>query len=142
MTEIHRGTCFCGAVEVEVRGEPLEMGYCHCNSCRTYSGAPLVSYILYKAEDVTVTRGRELICSFMKTPMSDRQHCTRCGGHLITGHPSFGVTDVRPPALPGVVFKPSVHLHYGERVLPVQDGLPKLKDFSAEIGGSGEHMPE
>jgi hypothetical protein len=78
----------------------------------------------------------------MKTPMSDRQHCTRCGGHLMTGHPDFGLTDVRPTVLPTVAFTPTVHLHYGERVLPVRDGLPKLKDFPKEIGGSGDFIAE
>jgi len=27
-------------------------------------------------------------------------------------------------------------------VLPMRDGLPKLKDFPAELGGSGEAMAE
>jgi hypothetical protein len=27
-------------------------------------------------------------------------------------------------------------------VLPMKDGLPKLKDFPSELGGSGETMPE
>jgi hypothetical protein len=27
-------------------------------------------------------------------------------------------------------------------VLPIRDGLPKLKDFPAEFGGSGEAMAE
>jgi hypothetical protein len=34
----------------------------------------------------------------------------------------------------------------GERtnqtILPIKDGLPKLRDFPAGIGGSGEAMPE
>ena len=29
-----------------------------------------------------------------------------------------------------------------ETILPMKDGLPKLKDFPAEIGGSGESIPE
>ena len=41
MDKSHIGTCFCGAVTVEVTGAPLEMGYCHCSSCRAYSGAPV-----------------------------------------------------------------------------------------------------
>jgi hypothetical protein len=40
------------------------------------------------------------------------------------------------------MFKPTVHLNYEETVLPIKDGLPKLKDFPAAIGGSGETMPE
>jgi len=39
-------------------------------------------------------------------------------------------------------FNPTVHLNYSETVLPIKDGLPKLKDFPASIGGSGETMPE
>jgi hypothetical protein len=27
-------------------------------------------------------------------------------------------------------------------VLPMKDGLPKLRDFPKEFGGSGEAMPE
>jgi hypothetical protein len=35
-----------------------------------------------------------------------------------------------------------VHINYSETVLPMRDGLPKLKDFPAEFGGSGEQVPE
>lgn len=142
MAETHTGTCFCGAVEIEVSGAPLEMGYCHCSSCRSYSGGPLGAFILFKSEDVRVTKGAELVGRFNKSGMSDRQFCKQCGGHLMTAHPALGLTDVRPAALPGIAFEPVVHLHYAEKVLPVRDGLPKLKDFPAAVGGSGEVIPE
>src|SRR5579863_6305525 len=35
MPTTHKGECFCGAVHVEVSGEPEAMGYCHCRSCRS-----------------------------------------------------------------------------------------------------------
>ena len=38
--------------------------------------------------------------------------------------------------------KPSVHVNYAETVLPMRDGLPKLKDFPSEFGGSGETILE
>jgi hypothetical protein len=142
MADMHRGTCFCGAVEIEATGAPLEMGYCHCDSCRRYSGAPLSAYLLWKAEDVKVTRGAEHLRGFNRTGMSDRRHCTRCGGHVLTAHPGMGLTDVRPPVLPGVAFRPTVHLNYTKALLPVRDGLPKLRDFPAHAGGSGETVPE
>jgi hypothetical protein len=50
--------------------------------------------------------------------------------------------DVRIGALPNFPFKPRLHLNYAETILPIRDGLPKLKDFPAAIGGSGETMPE
>jgi hypothetical protein len=60
----------------------------------------------------------------------------------MTGHPGLGLTDVRAAVIPTVPFKPTVHLNYAETVLPVTDGLPKLRDFPAAAGGSGELMPE
>jgi hypothetical protein len=44
--------------------------------------------------------------------------------------------------LPGIGFQPVIHVNYAEAVLPVRDGLPKMKDFPAEFGGSGEIVPE
>ena len=133
----HTGTCFCGAVEIKVTGAPLEAGYCHCTSCRTYSGAPFVAFTLWKAEDVKVTRGAEYLGGFAKTQMSHRRFCSRCGGKVMAEHPGLSCADVPSALLPTLPFAPTVHLNYAEAVLPVRDGLPKLKDFPAHAGGSG-----
>jgi len=37
---------------------------------------------------------------------------------------------------------PTVHVNYAEMVLHIRDGLPKFKDFPAEIGQSGEQIAE
>lgn len=142
MTDTHTGTCFCGAVKVQVTGAPEAMGYCHCASCRSWSAAPVNAFTLWKPENVKVTLGAELIGHFQKTDMSDRQFCRQCGGHLMTNHPPLGLTDVYAATIPSVVFKPGVHVNYAETVLPMKDGLPKLKDFPSELGGSGEAVPE
>jgi hypothetical protein len=57
-------------------------------------------------------------------------------------HPTLGLIDVPAGVLPTLAFEPNLHLNYEETVLPMKDGLPKLKDFPAEIGGSGETLPE
>jgi hypothetical protein len=142
MADTHTGTCFCGAVAIEVTGTPVEMGYCHCSSCRAYSGAPVTAFILWRQEDVKVSKGAELLGRFNKTGFSNRQFCTRCGGHVMAHHPAFGFTDVHAAVLPTLPFNPTVHLNYAEMVLRMKDGLPKLKDFPAEAGGSGELLPE
>jgi hypothetical protein len=77
----HKGECFCGAVKVEVSGEPEAMGYCHCRSCRSAT-------------------------------------------------------------LPTLKFTPGIHVNYAETVLPMKDGLAKMKDFPTAFGGSGEQVPE
>ncbi len=142
MADKHTGTCFCGAVQVEVTGAPEAMGYCHCSSCRSWSAGPVNAFTLWKPETVKVTRGAEFLGSFKKTENSIRQFCTRCGGHVMTDHPTFGLTDVYAAIIPTVAFKPAVHVNYAETVLPMKDGLPKLKDFPAELGGSGQAVPE
>lgn len=142
MTDTHIGSCFCGAVEIEVKGEPEEMGYCHCRSCRSYSGAPVTAYILWQAAKVRVTRGAERLGVFRKTEISHRRFCTTCGGHVLVEHPGLGFTDVHAATIPTLPFRPSVHLNYAEAVLPMKDELPKLRDFPAEVGGSGMTIPE
>ena len=132
------GECFCGAVKVEVTGSAVAMGYCHCRSCRSWSGAPVTAFTLWKPEDVKFTAGAEHVATFQKTKFSQRRYCARCGGHLMNNHPTIGLVDVYPATIPTLPFTPGVHINYAETVLPMRDGLPKLKDFPAEFGGSGE----
>ena len=136
----HKGQCFCGTIKIEVSGEPEAMGYCHCQSCRSWSGAPVNAFSLWKADAVRVTAGAEHLGTFRKTPLSERQYCKKCGGHLMTNHPPLGLVDVFTATLPTLKFKPGVHVNYADTVLPMKDDLPKLKDFPAELGGSGEQI--
>jgi len=142
MTAKHTGACFCGAVTLEVSGAPEAMGYCHCSSCRSWSAGPVNAFTLWKPENVKVTKGAQLVGRFARSPNSERQWCTRCGGHLLTHHPHWGLTDVYAATIPSLAFKPAVHANYAATVLPMKDGLPKLRDFPAELGGSGATVPE
>jgi hypothetical protein len=132
----HTGNCFCGAVELQVTGAPEGMGYCHCGSCRSWSGGPVNAFSLWKPEAVRVSSGADNIATFQKTSLK------KCGGHLMTNHPPLGLIDVFAATLPDLAFKPGVHVNYAETVLPMRDGLPKLKDFPKEFGGSGEMLSE
>jgi hypothetical protein len=138
----HAGSCFCGAVQLEVTGLPEAMGYCHCRSCRSWSGGPVNAFSLWKPEAVRVMSGADHLATFQKTKLSDRQYCRKCGGHLMTNHPPLGLVDVFAATIPTLQFKPGVHVNYAETVLPMRDGLPKLKDFPAEFGGSGATVAE
>jgi hypothetical protein len=129
-------------VEIEVHGTAEAMGYCHCSSCRSWSASPVNAFTLWKPENVKVTKGAEFLSGFEKTEMSDRQFCTKCGGHLMTAHPPLGLVDVYAATIPGVKFTPGLHVNYAETVLPMKDGLPKLRDFPAELGGTGIAVPE
>ena len=142
MSSKHGGSCFCGGVQIEVSGAPEAMGYCHCRSCRSWSAGPVNAFTLWKPENVRITQGADLLAGYAKSPTSDRKFCRRCGGHVMTEHPTFGLTDVYAATIPDVEFKPGVHVNYAETVLRIRDGLPKLRDFPKELGGSGEAVPE
>jgi hypothetical protein len=142
MSETHTGSCFCGAVQVEVSGTPAAMGYCHCESCRQWSAGPINAFSLWPADGVKVTKGAEQLATFAKTAASERKWCTQCGGHMMTNHPAMGLVDVYAAILPSLNFEPMVHVFYGEKVVSIKDGLPKMKDVPAEMGGSGETLPE
>ncbi|MEM7016710.1 MAG: GFA family protein [Pseudomonadota bacterium] len=141
MSETHSGSCFCGAVKIEVIGDPNLMGYCHCTDCAGWAGAPINAFSLWAPENVNVVEGADKIGSFAKTPASHRKFCTECGGHIMSEHPDMGMTDVYLNVVPTKEHKGTMHVYYGEKTMSVKDGLPKYKDLPAEFGGSGETLP-
>ena len=136
------GHCFCGAVEVEATGAPEAMGYCHCNSCRSWSASPVNAFTLWKADAVKVKAGAEHLATFEKTSFSQRKFCKLCGGHLMADHAAWSLVDVYSATIPTYRHEPAVHVNYQETVLRIKDGLPKMKDLPKEMGGSGETLPE
>ena len=88
-----------------------------------------------------MTRGEKFLGRYKSSELSERRFRTKCGGHVLVEHPTLGLVDIRTGILPTLAW-PNIHFHYQETVLPMKDGLPKLKDFPASVGGSGETMPE
>lgn len=138
----YEGQCFCGTVHFTVSGDPKGMGFCHCKSCRSWSASPVNAFTLWKPDSVKISKGADHIGEYHKTENSYRKFCTKCGGHLMTDHPGLGLVDVYSAMLPDLDFKPGLHIRYEEKVLSIPDGLPKFSDLPAELGGSGEQLPE
>ena len=138
----YKGSCFCGAVQFTVSGEPAVMGYCHCESCRHWSASPVNAFTLWKPEAVQVTQGVDNIGTYNKTQKSYRKWCKTCGGHIFTEHPGWGLTDVYAAIIPEFPFQAGIHVNYQETVLRIKDGLPKMKDVPKEMGGSGISVAE
>ena len=141
-TKTYSGSCFCGAVQLTVTGEPAAMGYCHCESCRRWSAGPVNAFTSVAARCRADHTGRRPARSYSKTPTSHRKWCKTCGGHVLTEHPTMGLTDVYAAVIPDFPYKPGVHVHYQEAVLRIHDGVPKLKDVPKEMGGSGIGLSE
>ncbi|MFO7857270.1 MAG: GFA family protein [Paracoccaceae bacterium] len=138
MSDAVTGRCFCGAVEIEVEGEPAAQGYCHCVDCREWSAGPLNAFSLWQPDAVSVTKGEDKLKGYERTEASDRRFCVECGGHVMTRHPGMGLIDVYPAVLSGFSHAPALHVFYGERMMDVPDDLPKFKDLPSEFGGTGQ----
>ncbi len=143
MSEASRTSgCICGAVQLSITGEPVTMGYCHCESCRGWLGAPVHASSLWPTAKVRVEKGADRLATFKRTEGSLRKFCTSCGAPVLIDHPRIGMTDVPAGSIPDLVFEPTLHTHYSEKVLTIADGLPKFNDFDPQLGGTGEMVPE
>jgi hypothetical protein len=55
MSDPLEGSCLCGAVRIELSGEPYRVGICHCLDCRKKSGGIFTSWAIYPVNQVKVT---------------------------------------------------------------------------------------
>ncbi len=145
----YNASCFCGEVQLTLRGQPEAQAYCHCDSCRRWSAGPVNAFTLWKPENVEITRGREQVDGFDRNPGSDhadvvsqRNWCKRCGGHVFVEHPDMGLVDVPAAVIAKFAFTPGFHVHYQESVHRIADGLTKFRDLPEAAGGSGREMAE
>ncbi len=143
-TPKYSARCFCGSVSFTLTGKPELMAYCHCDSCRHWSAGPVSAFSLWQPGSLEIVKGEDKLASYDKHSsetggdiLSDRVWCSSCGGHLFTRHPQMGLIDVPCVIIEDLEFQPVFHVHYQERVLPINDDLPKYRDLPEAAGGSG-----
>ncbi|MEE4187285.1 MAG: GFA family protein [Roseobacter sp.] len=142
MTETTQGSCFCGAVQVQVAGPALLQGYCHCTSCRRWSVQPFIAYAMWPSDQVSIIAGQDSLAHIARNDDLTMHFCSACGGHIMAVSAKAGLTDVFPMQLQDFDFTPAIHVNYGERVVDLPDGLPKFRDMPARAGGSDEMIAE
>jgi hypothetical protein len=124
----------CGSVRYEVIGESEWSGYCHCNSCRRHTGAPVVAFVTFPVERVRWTKGERGL--YESSPGRFRAFCRDCGASLTweNGPGSetswgdravieFHISTLDDPD----AFPQTMHLFHGERIswFDVDDALPR-----------------
>ena len=134
MANTHTGGCYCGAVEIEAQRRAVaEMGYCHCESMPALFGnAGKRFHIVEMAENVKLIKGEEFLGNSKAATSAIVDIARNAAATFSSMHPTLGLIDVRAGTPAGLfTFNPTVHLNYEETVLPMRDGLLKLKDFPA-----------
>ena len=81
MTDAHegKGSCLCGAVKILVKSISNEVGACHCDMCRKWTGGPLLAVDC--GTDVSF-EGQENISVYNSSEWAERAFCNKCGSHL------------------------------------------------------------
>lgn len=143
MTTYH-ASCSCGAVQLEAEGEPVVQCYCHCISCRRFSGSPVNAPVLWPRDRVRFVKGEDELRHYSKTghPEGGLYSCSVCNGPVGVYLFDAGLFDIYAGLIRDLTFTPTLHINYENAVLRIKDGLPKYKDMPEEAGGGGELIPE
>jgi hypothetical protein len=80
MSDQFEGGCLYGAVRFVATGQPESVAWCHCQSCRRHSGAPVSFFVAFKRTACVVIKGE--ITRFNSSPGRWRGFCARCGSTL------------------------------------------------------------
>jgi hypothetical protein len=80
MSDQIEGGCLCGAVRFVATSEPNWVAWCHCQSCRKHTGAPVSVFAEIPRDAYRVTQGE--ITKFNSSAGVWRGFCARCGSTL------------------------------------------------------------
>ena len=130
------GGCMCGAVRFEATGAPLSTNYCHCTSCRKHTGAPVVTLVGYKIDQVKFTKGERKI--YESSPGVGRAFCGQCGTP-VTWEGDGGEFGPLVELLISTfddpnAFAPQGHLRHADRLpwFDTTDNLPRYRAWDDE----------
>lgn len=153
----YQGQCYCGSIHFETKGKPLFTQHCHCNKCRDVardSQNPLdkIGYSFaaaYLTDNFTITKGDDELISMVRN--NARLYlCAQCKSLI------YGISE-DPEKQAGIginannfqfeeglpaSFEPIRHIWYQDRIVDMNDDLPKFKDAPKEQFGSGELCQE
>lgn len=72
------GHCLCGEVTITIVPRKAELGICHCEMCRRWTGA---AFVEIDAEPGTL-KAEGPVTTFKSSDWAERANCGRCGSPL------------------------------------------------------------
>lgn len=125
------GGCMCGDIRYAFRGPPLEVGHCHCESCRRHTSSSFVTYLVVDRASFRYTQGRPVI--YASSPGIERGHCVRCGAPLsYENSHELAIYACTLDDLGAVT--PTLHIRSDEQLgwIEIADRLPRYEHASRE----------
>jgi hypothetical protein len=81
------GNCKCGQVRFSADGSALQVVTCHCDMCRSMTGAAFSTYVVVREAQFKITEGLEQITSYQVTDRTSRHFCSICGTPVFNANP-------------------------------------------------------
>lgn len=128
---MYRGSCLCGTVKYEVRGE-LGVGYfCHCRRCRKATGTAFASSAAVATQDFVVLEGERALKRFSVNGVH-RVFCGECGSPIISRRDAMpDRVRVRLGTLDTPIARgPQAHIYVDSKAewFQIHDSLPQYAD--------------
>lgn len=79
---MYKGSCLCGSVTYEIRGELSDFGYCHCRSCRKASGSAHAANAGVDRVDFALSDEYGFIREYESSAGTIRTFCSNCGSPI------------------------------------------------------------
>ncbi len=79
MTNSEKTSCLCGAVQITAEKINPKFTVCHCQSCRTWGGAPFFAVQCGTKVEID---GSDKVKEYDSSAWASRGFCTECGTHL------------------------------------------------------------
>ena len=131
-----KGSCLCGAVRLEVTLPSKFCTHCHCSTCRRAHGAAFVTWAGFRAQQVQITHGSDLLARYHTETDATRSFCLKCGSTLLFESPRWkGETHVALASLHGPIDRlPQGHFDVDCKApwWEITDDLPQ---YGGETGG-------
>ena len=136
---VTEGSCLCGEVAYEIRGEPMRMMNCHCERCRLGRSAAHATNVFYKVDAFRFTRGESKVREY-KVPDAKFHavaFCSGCGGKVPRVSAERGIVVVPAGSLdtdPGI--RPMAHIFVANKApwFDITDTLPQFPQMPPAPG--------
>lgn len=125
---MHTGSCLCGAVRYEIRGDIGPGFYCHCSRCRKASGSAFASNAVVSLDDFVITAGADVLKTFVAETGLHRSFCGNCGSPIISRRESVPQVRVRVGTLDSpLAIGPQAHIYTESKAewWEIRDELPQ-----------------
>ena len=125
---MHTGSCLCGAVKYEIRGEFGPAYFCHCSNCRKASGSAFAANVVVDADDFVLVQGEASLRSYRSSEKLQRLFCADCGSPIASRRDDVAQVRVRLGTLDTpLATGPGAHIFVASKAdwFQIHDALPQ-----------------